>query len=66
MDDPRRLRELAAWLREFAERAGSPWIWEARLIRAQTLEDEAGRLENALRQCGFSGPLERSHQGEPR
>jgi len=25
----RRLRELAAWYREFAERAGNPTIWEA-------------------------------------
>lgn len=44
MDEPRRMRELAAWLREFAERAGSPWVWEARLIRAKALEDEADRL----------------------
>ncbi|HVB16772.1 MAG TPA: hypothetical protein VNF04_09585 [Stellaceae bacterium] len=45
MDETRKLRELAAWLREFAERAGSPWIWEARLIQAKTLEDEADRLD---------------------
>jgi hypothetical protein len=31
MKDPPKLRELAAWYREFAERAGNPAIWEARL-----------------------------------
>ena len=31
MEDPRKLRELAGWYREFAERAGNPVIWEARL-----------------------------------
>ena len=29
------LRELAAWYREFAERAGSTVIWEARLRMAE-------------------------------
>ena len=43
--DPRRLRELAAWYREFAERAGNPIIWEARLRTAAELEQEAVRLE---------------------
>ena len=44
--DPRRLRELAAWYREFAERAGNPVIWEARLRTAAELEREADRLED--------------------
>jgi hypothetical protein len=39
------LRELAAWYRDFAERAGNPAIWEARLRTAEKLEAEAGRLE---------------------
>jgi hypothetical protein len=43
--DPCRLRELAAWYREFAERAGDPVIWEARLRTAAELEREADRLE---------------------
>jgi len=30
MENPDKLRELAAWYREFAERAGNPAIWEAR------------------------------------
>jgi hypothetical protein len=31
MSDPDELRKLAAWYCEFAERAGNPTIWEARL-----------------------------------
>jgi hypothetical protein len=53
MNEPQRLRELAAWLRKFAERAGSPWIWEARLIRAKALEHEADRLERGQAQSSF-------------
>jgi hypothetical protein len=34
----------AAWYREFAERAGSPWVWEARLKTAEELESEAARV----------------------
>jgi hypothetical protein len=45
MDDPLKLRELAAWYREFAERTGNPSIWEARLRMAEDLEREADRLE---------------------
>ena len=29
MEDPRKLRKLAGWYREFAERAGNPAIWHA-------------------------------------
>jgi hypothetical protein len=43
----RRLRELAHWYREFAERAGNPVIWEARLRTAAELERKADRLEQA-------------------
>jgi chaperonin cofactor prefoldin len=39
------LRELAAWYRSFAERAGNPVIWEARLQTAEDLEAEAERIE---------------------
>jgi hypothetical protein len=45
MEDPCKLRELAAWYREFAERAGNPWVWEARLQLADDLEREAADLE---------------------
>ena len=39
------LRKLAAWYREFAERAGNPAIWEARLRIAKQLEAEADRAD---------------------
>ena len=39
-----KLRELASWYREFAERAGSTMIWEARLRMAEDLELEADKL----------------------
>ncbi len=45
MEDPRKLRELTGWYREFAERAGNPTIWHARLMTAEDLEREAYRLE---------------------
>lgn len=45
MDEPLKLRELAAWYREFAEQTGNPAIWEARLRMAEDLEREAGLLE---------------------
>jgi hypothetical protein len=48
MDEADRLRKLAAWYREFAERAGEPWIWEARLQTADELENEAALLEIEL------------------
>ncbi len=45
---PRRLRELAEWYRQFAERTGNPAIWEARLRTAEDLDAEADRLEQQL------------------
>jgi hypothetical protein len=39
------LRELAAWYRSFAEQAGNPAIWEARLLMAKDLEAEADQIE---------------------
>jgi hypothetical protein len=46
--DPEKLRELARWYREFAERAGNPSIWDARLRTAEELEAEARRVERPL------------------
>jgi hypothetical protein len=46
-EEPRRLRQLAQWFREFAERTGNPAIWDARLRRADEFEREADRLEQA-------------------
>ena len=51
MEDPRKLRELAGWYREFAERAGNPAVWEARLRTAKDLEREADRLEKVAARC---------------
>jgi uncharacterized protein len=44
MDEEQKLRDLAAWYREFAERAGNPAIWDARLRTAEDLEKEARSL----------------------
>jgi short-subunit dehydrogenase len=44
MDEAQRLRDLAAWYRAFAERAGNPAIWDARLRTAEDLEKEATSL----------------------
>ena len=44
-----KLRELACWYREFAERAGNPVIWEARLRTAQHLETEADHIDRSIR-----------------
>jgi len=43
------LRRLAVWYRAFAERAGNPAIWEARLRTAEDLDAEAHRLEQLQR-----------------
>jgi len=45
MEEPGRLRALAAWYREFAEKTESTRIWEMRLQTAEHLEEEAVRLE---------------------
>ena len=42
-----KLRALACWYRDFAERAGNPDIWAARLRTAEDLEAEAARIEMA-------------------
>jgi hypothetical protein len=47
--DYAKLRELAAWYREQAERAGNPVIWEARLRTAEELDEEADRIEGKSR-----------------
>ena len=43
-----KLRELASWYREFAERAGNPTIWESRLRMAEDLEQEAEQMAEAV------------------
>ena len=44
--EPAKLRELAAWYREYAKRAGNPTVWDARLRTADDLEAKADHLEN--------------------
>jgi hypothetical protein len=46
------LRQLATWYRDFAERAGSTTIWEARLHMAEDLELEADRLASRRAYAG--------------
>ena len=57
MENPDKLRKLAAWYREFAERAGNPAIWDARLQTAENFEREAARLEQATPLPASSAPL---------
>jgi len=45
MENPQKLRELAAWYREFAEKTANPMIWEARVRTAEDLESEAAVIE---------------------
>ena len=45
MKTAEKLRELASWYREFAERAGNPSIWDSRLRTADDLDNEAERVE---------------------
>jgi hypothetical protein len=45
--EPDKLRELASWYREYAERTGNPTIWDSRIRTAEDLEAEAFRLETA-------------------
>ena len=47
MNHPDKLRELAGWYRDLAERTANPAIWEARLLTAEDLETEAARLERS-------------------
>jgi hypothetical protein len=47
-DDVQKLRDLAAWHREFAEQTGNPSIWALRLRTAEDLEREAEAIESRL------------------
>ena len=57
MDQAQKLRDLASWYREFADRAENPAIWDARLRTAEDLEREAAALENSHRHHGESAVL---------
>ena len=60
LEDPERLRKLAAWYRDYAERAHTPWVGEGRLQTAAELERLAARLE------GRRGATERAAVGAER
>ena len=45
LENPVRLRQLAAWYRNNAERANAPWVCEGRLQTAENLEHHATLLE---------------------
>lgn len=45
MREAEKLRELASWYRDYAERTGNPAIWDARIRTAEDLEAGASRLE---------------------
>jgi hypothetical protein len=45
MDQAEKLRNLAAWYREFAEKTQNPAIWDVRLRTAEDLERAADDLE---------------------
>jgi hypothetical protein len=61
-DNPSKLRELASWYREFAERAGNPTIWEARLRMAEELDAEADHIDQMKR----TEPQRRQVMTQPR
>ncbi len=44
-ENPAKLRQLAAWYRDYAERANAPWVCEGRLQTAEDLERHATLLE---------------------
>jgi hypothetical protein len=53
---PDKLLQLATWYRAQAERAGSPWIWEARLQKADDLEGQARRQQSRCQGRRKTGP----------
>jgi hypothetical protein len=57
MRHPEELLKLAAWYRDFAEKAANPVIWDARLRMAEELESEAAQHH---RQSGGASQVESS------
>ena len=53
-EEAQKLRELAAWYREFAEKTANPSIWEARLRMAEDLEREAALMERSRAELALS------------
>ena len=61
MQDPKKLRELARWCREFAEKTGNPVIWDLRLRRADNLDAEPERIERE--RTAYSGAIDSAVEG---
>jgi hypothetical protein len=55
--NPQKLRELAAWYREYAERAATPWVSEGRLQTAADLERYAALMEAAAQKRRAAGTV---------
>ena len=55
--NPQKLRELAAWYREYAGRAAAPWVSEGRLQTAADLEEYAARLEAVAQRRRAAGTV---------
>lgn len=55
--EPQKLRELASWYREYAERAGNPFILDSRRRMADDLDQEADRLEQERAQTNKRGSV---------
>ena len=49
LESLQKLRELAAWYRDYAERAHAPRVCEGRLQTAEDLERQAALLEESRR-----------------
>ena len=47
LQDPEKLRQLAAWYRDYAESAHTPWVSEGRLQTAEQLDRRAAWLEGS-------------------
>jgi hypothetical protein len=50
--EPDALKILAAWYRDYADHAGNPVVWHARLATAEALEREAARLRSGQTTTG--------------
>jgi len=60
LEDLKKLRDLATWYREFAEKAGSTTIWDARLRTAEDLDQEIARQEEPRLKFPSTPPNEES------
>ena len=56
MKTAEKLKELAAWYRELADRAGNPSIWHSRLRTADDLDNEDERIEHRSRKPTARAP----------